>query len=261
MIGDVVGRGVLAASVMAEIRTALRAYLTEGHAPAQAMSLSNDLLISMGRRRSATAAMLELDLERGELEAVSAGHLPVLLDHARRPRGLPRTAPGPAAGDQRGSGVPRADATPSPWGARSCSTPTAWSSAGASRSTAGLARLRGAAERPAGSADGSLADRVYRALLDEALLEDDVALLATESLPLGAAIEMSARGEPGRARGAAPYARRAGSRARASATRTRSRSRSRPPRRRGTRSSTPTGRAKRRSPSPARATMWACRSS
>ena len=43
------------------------------------MSLLNDLLVSMGRHRSATAAIFGLDVERGELEAVSAGHLPALL--------------------------------------------------------------------------------------------------------------------------------------------------------------------------------------
>ena len=40
-VGDVVGRGVLAASVMAEIRTAFRAYLNEGHDPSSAMELLN----------------------------------------------------------------------------------------------------------------------------------------------------------------------------------------------------------------------------
>src|SRR5206468_733834 len=79
VIGDVVGRGVLAASVMSEIRTALRAYLAEGHDLPVVMALLNDMLVSMERRRSATAAIVELDLERGELHAVSAGHLPALL--------------------------------------------------------------------------------------------------------------------------------------------------------------------------------------
>ncbi|HEX4187641.1 MAG TPA: GAF domain-containing SpoIIE family protein phosphatase, partial [Solirubrobacteraceae bacterium] len=78
VIGDVVGRGVLAASVMAEIRTALRAYLAEGRGLTATMSLLNDLLVSMGRNRSATVGMVEIDLERGELEALSAGHLPAV---------------------------------------------------------------------------------------------------------------------------------------------------------------------------------------
>src|SRR5437763_11408652 len=79
VIGDVVGRGVIAASVMAEIRTAVRAYLVEGHDLASAMSLLNELLVSMGRKRSATLAIFALDLESEELSAASAGHLPALL--------------------------------------------------------------------------------------------------------------------------------------------------------------------------------------
>src|SRR3954452_12839141 len=79
VIGDVVGRGVLAASVMAEIRTALRAYLTEGHALPDVMRLLNELLVGMGRHRSATVAILELDFETGTLEGVSAGPLPPLI--------------------------------------------------------------------------------------------------------------------------------------------------------------------------------------
>lgn len=196
VIGDVVGRGVLAASVMAEIRTALRAYLTEGHESAQAMALLNDLLVSMGRRRGATAALLELDLERGELEAVSAGHLPVLLitpngraDYLEQLQGLPL---GISAGQEY-----LAQTYSFPVGSALLLYTDGLVERRGESIEEGLARLRGAAERPAGSADGSLADRVYRALLDEASLEDDVALLATESLPLGAAIEMRLEASPG----------------------------------------------------------------
>ncbi len=96
VIGDVVGRGVLAASVMAEIRTGLRAYLTEGHDLSEMISLLNDLLVSMGRRRSATLAILELDVVAGELEVLSAGHVPPLMVSAggevsllEQPNGLP----------------------------------------------------------------------------------------------------------------------------------------------------------------------------
>ena len=64
---------------MAEIRTALRAYLVEGHPLPDVMPLLNELLVSMGRHRSATVAILELDFESGTLEAVSAGHLPALI--------------------------------------------------------------------------------------------------------------------------------------------------------------------------------------
>src|SRR6202041_2569530 len=79
VIGDVVGRGVLAASVMAEIRIALRAYLVQGHDLPTVISLLNELLISMGRDRGATLSILQLDPETGELEVLTAGHLPPLL--------------------------------------------------------------------------------------------------------------------------------------------------------------------------------------
>jgi serine phosphatase RsbU (regulator of sigma subunit) len=78
-VGDVVGRGVVAASVMAETRTALRAYANEGHPLHQILALLNDLLVAMGRNRGATVAMLALDPETKHLSAVSAGHLPALL--------------------------------------------------------------------------------------------------------------------------------------------------------------------------------------
>ncbi len=45
--------------------------------------------------------------------------------------------------------------------------------------------------------DASFADRVYREMLDEALLEDDVALLAIESLPLGPRLELTLDAHPG----------------------------------------------------------------
>lgn len=190
VIGDVVGRGVLAASVMAEIRTALRAYLAEGHEPAQAMSLLNDLLVTMGRHRSATAALLELDLERGELEAVSAGHLPVLLmtpdgraDFLEQLQGLPL---GISAGQEY-----IVQTYSFPVGSALLLYTDGLIERRGESIEEGLARLREAASRPANPAEGPLADRVYRALLDEASLEDDVALLATESLPLGPTMELT----------------------------------------------------------------------
>jgi serine phosphatase RsbU (regulator of sigma subunit)/anti-sigma regulatory factor (Ser/Thr protein kinase) len=195
VIGDVVGRGVLAAAVMAEIRTALRAYLTEGHSLPSVMALLNDLLVSMERRRSATAAILELDLERGELEAVSAGHLPpllvspggepMLLDQAR---GLPL---GVTAGSEYVS---------ERFAFEVGSVLLLYTDGLVERRGEtiddGLARLSVAARQAAGGGGASFADGVYRALLDETPLDDDVALLAIESLALGPKLEMTLDARP-----------------------------------------------------------------
>jgi len=197
VIGDVVGRGVLAASVMAEIRTALRAYLTEGHELGRVMTLLNDLLVSMGRHRSATAAILELDLEHEELEAVSAGHLPVLLmtpdgraGFLEQLQGLPL---GISAGQEY---VPQLYEFPV-GSALLLYTDGLVERRGESIED-GLTRLRSAAEDPAAEIDedASFADRVYRTLLDESPLEDDVALLATESLPLDRQLELKLEANP-----------------------------------------------------------------
>ena len=47
MIGDVVGRGVEAGALMAQVRTALRAYALEGHAPAEVVDLLNRMFATM----------------------------------------------------------------------------------------------------------------------------------------------------------------------------------------------------------------------
>src|SRR6202000_247890 len=62
-----------------EIRAALRAYLTEGHPLEEVMRLLNELLVGMGRHRSATGACIHPAFRSGPLEAVGAGHLPPLV--------------------------------------------------------------------------------------------------------------------------------------------------------------------------------------
>ncbi|HET6448456.1 MAG TPA: SpoIIE family protein phosphatase [Conexibacter sp.] len=78
-IGDVVGHGVLAAAVMAQLRTALRAYGIEGHAPGKVLELVNRLMVGLGPRAMTTLAYAVIDPERAEIELVVAGHPPPLL--------------------------------------------------------------------------------------------------------------------------------------------------------------------------------------
>jgi GAF domain-containing protein/anti-sigma regulatory factor (Ser/Thr protein kinase) len=79
VIGDVMGRGVGAAALMAQMRTALRAYAMEGQPPAPVAERLNRLLASLGDPGMTTFAYLVLDLERESGLMVSAGHLPPLL--------------------------------------------------------------------------------------------------------------------------------------------------------------------------------------
>ncbi len=196
VIGDVVGRGVLAASVMAEIRTALRAYVMEGHELPDVLSLLNDLLVSMGRNRSATAAIFELDLERGELASVSAGHLPALLVAPDGRARLLEQNQGLPLGIAPGGEYVRARRA-FPVGSVLLLYTDGLIERRDEPIDVGLERLQAAGEHAARGEDASFADRAYRALLDEASLEDDIALLAVESLPLGERIELTLDAHPG----------------------------------------------------------------
>ncbi len=77
--GDVVGHGVAAAAVMAQLRTALRAYAADGHAPSAAVERVNSLIWDLGPPTMTTLAYVVIDLERESLESVIAGHPPPLI--------------------------------------------------------------------------------------------------------------------------------------------------------------------------------------
>jgi serine phosphatase RsbU (regulator of sigma subunit)/anti-sigma regulatory factor (Ser/Thr protein kinase) len=174
VVGDVVGRGVLAASVMAEIRTALRAYMVQGHKLTEVVSMLNDLLVSMGRNRGATLSILELDPQAEELEAVTAGHLPpLLIDPEGRPRLLEQKS-GLQVGIRAGNDY-EAFRYPFPTGSRLLLYTDGLVERRGESIDLGLQRLTLAAEAAA----------------REAPLADDVALLAIETQPLESPLEIT----------------------------------------------------------------------
>ncbi|HET9162990.1 MAG TPA: SpoIIE family protein phosphatase [Solirubrobacterales bacterium] len=190
VVGDVVGRGVLAATVMAEIRTALRAYMVQGHKLTEVVSMLNELLISMGRNRGATLSLVEFDPEGEKLEVVIAGHLPpLLIGPDDRPR-LLEQSPGLPVG-MRGGNDYEAFQYPFPTGSRLLLYTDGLIERRDESIDAGFKRLAPAAEAAARHPKTNLADDVYHALLDETPLEDDVALLAIEALPLEGRLEMT----------------------------------------------------------------------
>jgi serine phosphatase RsbU (regulator of sigma subunit)/anti-sigma regulatory factor (Ser/Thr protein kinase) len=195
VIGDVVGRGVLAASVMAEIRAALRAYMAQKHELTDVVAMLNDLLVSMDRNRGATLSIVELDPEAEELEAVTAGHLPPLLIEPDGRARLLEQRHGLPVG-VRGGHAYLACRHPFPTGSRLLLYTDGLIERRGEPIDEGLRRLSAAAEVAARRADSSFADRVYRALLDETPLEDDVALLAIETVPLEDTLEMTLPARP-----------------------------------------------------------------
>ncbi|MFE2101490.1 SpoIIE family protein phosphatase [Streptomyces sp. NPDC059468] len=81
VIGDVQGHNAGAATLMGQMRTALRAYAAEGHAPDVVVSHANRLLLDMETDLFATCCYVDVDMEQGTAWCVRAGHLPPVLRH------------------------------------------------------------------------------------------------------------------------------------------------------------------------------------
>ncbi|MFI1046349.1 SpoIIE family protein phosphatase [Streptomyces griseoruber] len=81
VIGDVQGHSAGAATIMGQMRTAVRAYAMEGHPPDVVVSHANRLLVAMETDLFATCCYAELDMEEGNTLFVRAGHLAPLVRH------------------------------------------------------------------------------------------------------------------------------------------------------------------------------------
>jgi serine phosphatase RsbU (regulator of sigma subunit) len=176
VIGDITGRGIAAAAVMAEVRTALRAYSLLRLPLEEMLRMLNELMRAI-EAPPVTLALFALDLEAARLTGVSAGHTPALLLHRDGTREFVVGASGPPLGFGISSGY-RTESLPFPPGS------------GLLLYTDGLIERRGESidvgldrllhtdlER---HRNLPLADRIFAPLGDENPAEDDVAVLAVE---------------------------------------------------------------------------------
>jgi PAS domain S-box-containing protein len=79
VVGDVAGRGIHAAAVMGRLRTALRAYILDGHRPAAAVDRLDAVMEDLEEPSMATLVHVALDTSSGRAEYVVAGHPPPLV--------------------------------------------------------------------------------------------------------------------------------------------------------------------------------------
>ncbi|MDI5962120.1 SpoIIE family protein phosphatase [Streptomyces sp. SL13] len=92
VIGDVMGRGVLAAAVMGQLRTAVRAYARLDLPPHEVIQLLDGLAAEIDGMQIATCVYAVHDPSEGKLLYASAGHLPIVVRH---PDGSVERADGP----------------------------------------------------------------------------------------------------------------------------------------------------------------------
>ncbi|MGW3580235.1 ATP-binding SpoIIE family protein phosphatase [Streptomyces rubiginosohelvolus] len=79
VIGDVMGRGVRAAAVMGQLRTAVRAYARLDLPPHEVIQLLDVLAAEIDASQIATCVYAVHDPNEGQLVYASAGHLPILV--------------------------------------------------------------------------------------------------------------------------------------------------------------------------------------
>ncbi|MFF7330712.1 SpoIIE family protein phosphatase [Streptomyces sp. NPDC090306] len=79
VIGDVMGRGVRAAAVMGQLRTAVRAYARLDLPPHEILQLLDGLAAEIDPHQIATCVYAIHDPNEGRLVYASAGHLPILV--------------------------------------------------------------------------------------------------------------------------------------------------------------------------------------
>lgn len=96
IVGDVQGHNTTAAVVMGQLRSAVRAYATEGHDPVSVLSRTNKLLLDLETGLFATCCCVWLDPARAQAHIATAGSPPPLI----------RTADGDALPTELDIGVP-----------------------------------------------------------------------------------------------------------------------------------------------------------
>lgn len=82
VVGDVMGRGVEAAAAMAQTRSALRAYVAIDPDPATVIERLDVMFSRLDMPQFVTVLYALVDVEAGEAQVLTAGHLPPLVVHA-----------------------------------------------------------------------------------------------------------------------------------------------------------------------------------
>ena len=137
IVGDCVGHGLSAATVMGQLRSACRALLLERPSPSAALTALDQFAARLPGARCTTAFCAVLSPDTGELMYSSAGHPPPIMVQADGTTQLLDGAGATPLGIFVDRGRPEAPRDAAAAGHAACSTPTDWWSAAANRWTPG----------------------------------------------------------------------------------------------------------------------------
>jgi serine phosphatase RsbU (regulator of sigma subunit)/anti-sigma regulatory factor (Ser/Thr protein kinase) len=193
-MGDVVGRGIDAASLMGQLRTAFRAYAIEDPSPAQVLERLNSVFEQLSPDRMATMVVLLYDPESATICMASAGHPPPITLSPDGSASLIEHEHGLPLGVMPYASYPELRVPFEPGSSVMIYTDGLVEEGGAIND--GLEALRAALTGAHLDAHG-LCDRVVSALLPDGAANDDAALLVLHDVPLtGERLQLRLPSEP-----------------------------------------------------------------
>ena len=181
-MGDVVGHGLGAAALMAQLRHATRAYALEGHSPSAVLDRLDRLVRSLEGGQMATLLFLAFEPDRSKVRLASAGHVPPLLVGPDGRAEFLAGAPDPPLGVFETPSHSEVEIALEPGSTLILYTDGLVEQRGISIDV-GLEALRAAAMDP-GEDPEALCERLLDAMLEMHDPRDDVALLALRALPV-----------------------------------------------------------------------------
>ena len=182
VVGDVVGHGIEAASAMGQLRSALRGLALSSDGPASVVARLDRLSRTNVPVTMATLVYVELDLARGELRYVCAGHPPPILVVGTQVRSLDagRTTPLAALPEP----IPFEEGTePFPAGALLTLYSDGLIERRGEQMDVGMRRLETLLSAAGPGDPGDLVDRLLAALIGEIPQDDDVAVMCVQAAP------------------------------------------------------------------------------
>ena len=179
-MGDVVGHGLEAASLMGQLRHAARAYALEGHSPPAVLDRLDRLVRSLPGAQMATLQYLVVDSDLRTVRFASAGHVPPLVVSPDGEARFLAGAPNPPLGVFDSAGHEELTAKLEQGSTIVLYTDGLVEQRGVSID-AGLEALRRAARDPADPVE--LCDHLVDSMLSIHPAHDDIAVLALQALP------------------------------------------------------------------------------
>jgi PAS domain S-box-containing protein len=179
-MGDVVGHGLGAASLMGQLRHAARAYALEGHSPPAVLDRLDKLVRSLEGAQMATLLYVVVDSDLRTLHFASAGHVPPLIVGPDGSARFLDAAPNPPLGVFESAAHAELTAELEAGSTIVLYTDGLVEERGVSID-AGLEALRQAAEYRGGPEE--LCDHLVESMLDIHPANDDIAVLALQALP------------------------------------------------------------------------------